>query len=89
MRLIDADALEKNGWSMGRTYRADKDTITCEYKKPSDFPTIEPEPHWIPCSECVNYIDERCVVANYHVSEKENCMKVFGAKRRTVERRRA
>lgn len=47
------------------------------------------KPQWIPCSECINYIDERCVVANHHVSEKENCMEVFGAKRRTVERRRA
>lgn len=50
------------------------------------LPSAQPEPQWIPCSECVNYIDERCVVANHHVSEKENCMEVFGAKRRTVER---
>ena len=48
------------------------------------LPSAQPEPQWIPCSECVNYIDERCVVANHHVSEKENCMEVFGAKRRTV-----
>ena len=49
------------------------------------FGALETEPQWIPCSECINYIDERCVVANHHVSEKENCMEVFGAKRRTVQ----
>lgn len=40
-RLIDADALERDGWSMSRTFQEDKDTMVYEVKKPSDFPTIE------------------------------------------------
>ena len=50
MRLIDADALEREGWSLCRTFQKDKDTMVHEVKKLSDFPTIE-QPHWIPCSE--------------------------------------
>ena len=41
MRLIDADALEKEGWLLCRTFRKDKETMVYEVKKPSDFPTIE------------------------------------------------
>ena len=43
MRLIDADALEREGWSLCRTFQKDKDTMVYEVKKPSDFLTIEPE----------------------------------------------
>lgn len=42
-RLIDADALEKDGWMMHRTVRADTNTMSYQTKKPTDFPTIEPE----------------------------------------------
>ena len=41
MRLIDADALENEGWSLCRTYQKDKDTMVYEVKKPSDFSIIE------------------------------------------------
>lgn len=41
MRLIDADALEKEGWSLCRTFEKDKNTMVYEVKKPSDFQTIE------------------------------------------------
>lgn len=41
MRLIDADALEREGWSLCRTFQKDKDTMVYEVKKPSDFLTIE------------------------------------------------
>lgn len=40
-RLIDADALEREGWSLCRTFQKDKDTMVYEVKKPSDFPPIE------------------------------------------------
>jgi len=43
-RLIDGDALEREGWSLCRTFEKDKDTMVYEVKKPSDFHTIEPEP---------------------------------------------
>ena len=52
MRLIDADALEKDGWMMHRTVQVDKDTMSYQTKKPTDFPTIEPERKtgkWIEC----------------------------------------
>ena len=58
MRAIDADALEKDGWMMHRIVRVDKDTMSYQTKKPTDFPTIEPERKtgkWIDdtyCSEC-------------------------------------
>lgn len=39
--LIDADALEREGWSLCRTFQKDKDTMVYEVKKPSDFPTIK------------------------------------------------
>ena len=57
MRLIDADALEREGWSLCRTFQKDKDTMVHEVKKLSDFPTIE-QPHWIPCSERLPEIGE-------------------------------
>lgn len=51
MRLIDADALERDGWQMSRTVRVDKDTMEIQTRKPTDFPTIEPQRmrgKWIP-----------------------------------------
>ena len=51
MRAIDADALEKDGWMMHRIVQVDEKTMSYQTKKPTDFPTIEPEPKWIPCSE--------------------------------------
>ena len=50
-RLIDADALEKDGWMMHRTVQVDNNTMEYQTKKPTDFPTIEPEQKWIPVSE--------------------------------------
>lgn len=42
-RLIDADALERDGWKMSRTVRVDKDTMEFQTRKPTDFPAIEPQ----------------------------------------------
>lgn len=43
-RLIDADALERDGWQMSRTVRpVDKDTMEFQTRKPTDFPAIEPQ----------------------------------------------
>ena len=50
-RAIDADALEKEGWSLHRTIRVDKNTEEYQTKPLRKVPTIEPETHWIPCSE--------------------------------------
>ena len=36
----------------------------------------------IRCKNCVNYIDNRCTVANHHVAPFSCCQSVFGAKTR-------
>ena len=41
MRLIDADALEREGWILQRTWQKDKHTMVLETKRPHDFPTVE------------------------------------------------
>ena len=40
MKLIDADALERDGWKMSRTVRVDKDTMEIQTRKPTDFPIV-------------------------------------------------
>lgn len=51
MRCIDANALERDGWTLHRTYQKDAITMVYETKRIEDVPTIQPQPHWIPCSE--------------------------------------
>ena len=51
MRAIDADALEKEGWSLHRTIRVDKNTEEYQTKPLKKVPTIEPQRKkgkWIP-----------------------------------------
>lgn len=36
----------------------------------------------IMCKDCVNYLDERCAVANHHVAGFSCCLDVFGAERK-------
>lgn len=43
MRLIDADALERMGYVLTRTYQQDQKTMVCETKKLSDVPSAQPE----------------------------------------------
>lgn len=43
MRLVDADALERDGWALHRTYQKDATTMVHETKNIKDIPTIEPE----------------------------------------------
>lgn len=49
-RLIDAGALEKDGWMMHRTVQVDSNTMEYQTKKPTDFSTIESEP----CEDAVS-----------------------------------
>lgn len=42
-RAIDADALEKEGWSLHRTIRVDMNTEEYQTKPLRQVPTIEPE----------------------------------------------
>lgn len=43
MRLIDADALERMGYVLTRTYQLDQKTMVYETKKLSDVPSVEPD----------------------------------------------
>jgi formylmethanofuran dehydrogenase subunit E len=50
MRCIDADALEKEGWSLHRDIQVDKNTREYQTKPLRQVPTIVPERkkgHWI------------------------------------------
>ena len=40
-RYIDAEKLEKDGWSASRTYQQDAKTMVYETKKMTDFPTAD------------------------------------------------
>lgn len=53
MRLIDADLLEKEGWSLHRTYQKDKTTMIYEVKAISEINTAQPE--IIRCKDCKHY----------------------------------
>lgn len=52
-RLINADELEKEGWSLHRTVRVDRNTSEYQVKQIAKIPTIEPERtgKWMPVSE--------------------------------------
>ena len=52
MRLIDADALERDGWRMSRTVQIDEKTMEAQTRKPTDFPAIEPQPE--PCEDTIS-----------------------------------
>lgn len=48
MRLIDADALERDGWRMSRIVQIDEKTMEAQTRNPTDFPAIEPRKgEWI------------------------------------------
>lgn len=71
MRAIDADALEKEGWSLHRTIQVDKNTSEYQIKPLKQVPTIEPEPcedavsrrkifeYFVPLWECIGTIMDR------------------------------
>ena len=73
MRLIDADKLQKaipaeedNITGMGMTYdemEAYNDGIDEQWKKIINAPTIQPEPHWIPCSERLPEVNDTYLVS--------------------------
>lgn len=59
-------------------YSTYKPEVLSEFLKEYFMPSAQ---QWIPCGECVNFVDHRCIVAQHHVSEQSDCSKVFGAKR--------
>jgi len=40
-KYIDAEQLEKDGWTMQRTYQSSPTEMTCEMKKPTDLPSAD------------------------------------------------
>lgn len=43
MHLINADALEREGWYLNRIIQKNKNTMEYQTRKPTEFPAIEPE----------------------------------------------
>lgn len=56
-RYIDADALEKEGWSLHRTIRVDKNTDEYQTKPLRQVPTIEPR-----CETCEAFNKTRLLI---------------------------
>lgn len=56
-RCIDADALEKEGWSLHRTIRVDKNTEEYQTKPLKQVPTIEPR-----CETCEAFNKTRLLI---------------------------
>lgn len=46
----------------------------------AEMPSAQPD--IIRCKDCINYIDDRCTVADHHVAPFSCCGEVFGAKNR-------
>ena len=78
MRTVDADALEKEGWSLHRTIRVDKNTEEYQTKPLRKVPTIEPEPHWIPCSKALPQKNGVYVVTR-NISDGFECRNITDA----------
>ena len=77
MRLIDADTLEREGWFLSRNRQVDSKTMVYEVKKPTEFPTIEPERKigkWI--YEEDGIIHGHCSCCGFHAIYQET--DVFG-----------
>ena len=71
MRLIDADALEREGWNLVRTRQKDKQTMVYETKKIEDVPTAD-------VRENVHgeWIIRKCALGHEY-TECSNCNTVF------------
>lgn len=52
MRLVDADELEKQGWTMHRTVFVNPQTMEMQVKKPTDFPAIVDAVPVVRCKDC-------------------------------------
>ena len=55
-RYIDAEKLEKDGWSASRTYQQDAKTMVYETKKMTDFPTADVV-ELVRCKDCEYGVD--------------------------------
>ncbi len=73
MRLINADALKKSVLDLHDCYNGFSDTYdkACIIGVIDEEPTIEPEPHWIPCSERLPE-DEKRVLCTVQSGEHFN-----------------
>jgi len=58
MRMIDADAMMKRLKTWDTNDTTDKALYNFALNRVLESPTIEPEPHWIPCSERLPEFDE-------------------------------
>lgn len=68
-RYIKADALEKEGWTLNRTYSQDLNTIVYETKKLSDFQTADAV-EVVRCKDCKWFNDFGCAIRIVDNSDK-------------------
>ena len=63
-RYIDAEKLEKDGWSVSRIYQQDAKTMIYEIKKITDFPTADvverKKGKWITCVNSDHWKCNQC-----------------------------
>jgi len=68
MRLIDADALEEQGWIMHRTVAINPQTMEWQTKKPTEFPTIDAVPvvhgYWKETQQPCGWTDIACATCS-------------------------
>lgn len=69
-RYIDAEKLEKDGWSASRIYQQDAKTMVYETKKMTDFPTADVV-EVVRCKECFYAIPYN---EKWTLPKKNNCM---------------
>lgn len=76
MYLIDAEALEREGWYIDRIIQKNKNTMEYQTRKPTEFHAIEPERKtgkwitqefgsWAECSECHELYDIPIANSNF------------------------
>ena len=63
-RLIDADALEKEGWILHRTVRVDRHALEYQVKQIAKVPTVEPSAQPEPYEDAVRFLREAITATN-------------------------
>lgn len=86
-RYIDAEKLEKEGWSASRTYPQDAHTMVYETKKMTDFPTADVV-EIVRCKDCKHSVKHQLGYGcgmNYHLATNGNWFCADGERRDDAE----
>ena len=68
-KYINAEKLEKDGWTMQRTYKSSATEMVCEMKKPTDMPSID-------VADASKIIDELSKVPWYNQEDEKQAMRI-------------